>query len=205
LAGGSSWRRSSHVAVAGHAWNIERFCAKAMRTMNRLSRKHESNASSSYLSRASMGGKPTSPTYAPAAFVDDGEAKRRGLRKADFKAAMSRLFTTNKIYVEQYGRPSRPYFKTRDQALKCYRCSSISFREELVVRDPRQPSSRRCAISSPREQLWWRARLLTTCWPLHLDRLCRRCRLCQCPRLCRGGVTRAQRHLKVPCSTKYRR
>jgi hypothetical protein len=53
--------------------------------------------------------KPNSPTYAPAAFCDDGEAKRRGLRKVDFKAAMSRLFTADKIYVETYGRPARPY------------------------------------------------------------------------------------------------
>jgi RecA-family ATPase len=55
--------------------------------------------------------KQNSPNYAPAAFVDDAEAKRLGLRKADFKAAMARLFTAERIYVEHYGRPSRPYSK----------------------------------------------------------------------------------------------
>jgi RecA-family ATPase len=53
--------------------------------------------------------KQNSPNFAPAAFVDDPETKRLGLRKADLKAAMSRLFDTGKIHVENYGRPSRPY------------------------------------------------------------------------------------------------
>ena len=35
-------------------------------------------------------------------------AKKHGLRKADLNDAMSRLFDTNRIYVENYGRPSRP-------------------------------------------------------------------------------------------------
>jgi RecA-family ATPase len=52
--------------------------------------------------------KPNAPTYAPAAFADDTDAKRQGLRKVDFKAAMSRLFSANKINVDTYGRPSRP-------------------------------------------------------------------------------------------------
>jgi RecA-family ATPase len=55
--------------------------------------------------------KPNSPNFAPAAFVEDAEAKRLGLRKPDLKAAMSRLFSADKIHVEHYGRPSRPYSK----------------------------------------------------------------------------------------------
>jgi RecA-family ATPase len=53
--------------------------------------------------------KPNAPTYAPNALAEDAEAKRLGLRRADFKAAMARLFSANKIHVETYGRPSRPY------------------------------------------------------------------------------------------------
>ena len=55
--------------------------------------------------------KANSPNYAPAAFVGDELAKRLSLRKADFKAAMARLFTADKIFVEDYGRPSRPNSK----------------------------------------------------------------------------------------------
>jgi RecA-family ATPase len=53
--------------------------------------------------------KPNAPTYAPAAFSDEADAKSIGLRKGDFKAAMARLFAAEKVYVESYGRPSRPY------------------------------------------------------------------------------------------------
>jgi hypothetical protein len=55
--------------------------------------------------------KPNSPTYAPAAFADEPDAKTQGLRKPDFKAAMSRLFSAGKIHVGTHGRPSRPYSK----------------------------------------------------------------------------------------------
>jgi hypothetical protein len=55
--------------------------------------------------------KANSPNYAPTSFADDAEAKKHGIRKADFKAAMSRLFSANKIHVATYGRPSRPYSK----------------------------------------------------------------------------------------------
>jgi RecA-family ATPase len=52
--------------------------------------------------------KTSSNNYAPKAFAEDAEAKKHGLRKADFKAAMVRLFSADKIYVDNYGRPSRP-------------------------------------------------------------------------------------------------
>jgi RecA-family ATPase len=51
--------------------------------------------------------KKNSPTYAPAAFVAEPEAK--GLSKIVLADTMRRLFVANKIRVENYGRPSRPY------------------------------------------------------------------------------------------------
>jgi RecA-family ATPase len=56
-----------------------------------------------------VGDKPNSPTYAPATFARENEAKQVQLRKPDFEAAMRRLFADGKIHVETYGRPSRPY------------------------------------------------------------------------------------------------
>jgi RecA-family ATPase len=53
--------------------------------------------------------KKNSPTYAPAAFASDPQAKtihRPGKALTD---AMARLFAAGKIRVETYGRPSRPY------------------------------------------------------------------------------------------------
>jgi RecA-family ATPase len=47
---------------------------------------------------------PTSPTYAPAVFAKEGT-----VNKAQLADAMRRLFSANKIRVETYGRPSRPY------------------------------------------------------------------------------------------------
>jgi RecA-family ATPase len=55
--------------------------------------------------------KPTSATYAPAAFCKERDAN--GFRKEDLAAAMLRLFETRKIHVENYGRPSRPNFRIR--------------------------------------------------------------------------------------------
>jgi RecA-family ATPase len=50
-----------------------------------------------------------SRTYAPTIFASEIEAKKHQLRKAELEAAMNRLFKAKKIYVENYGRPSRPY------------------------------------------------------------------------------------------------
>jgi RecA-family ATPase len=55
--------------------------------------------------------KRNSPNYAPTAFADDADAKGLNIRKADFSQAMSRLFNSNRIHVETYGRPARPYTK----------------------------------------------------------------------------------------------
>ena len=51
--------------------------------------------------------KPNAPTYAPAEFAKEKEAKDAGLRKSDFEAAMRRLLAAGKIRVEPYGPPSR--------------------------------------------------------------------------------------------------
>jgi RecA-family ATPase len=52
--------------------------------------------------------KQTSNNYAPTAFVQEAEAKKQHLRKAELEASMRRLFADKKIHVENYGRPSRP-------------------------------------------------------------------------------------------------
>jgi RecA-family ATPase len=51
--------------------------------------------------------KSSAPTYAPKLFAREPSAS--GCRKADFEGAMLRLFEANRIHVENYGRPSRPY------------------------------------------------------------------------------------------------
>jgi RecA-family ATPase len=50
----------------------------------------------------------TGPGYAPAQFAREDEAKRTGLNSKSLEAAMRRLFKTEKIENEPYGRPSRP-------------------------------------------------------------------------------------------------
>ena len=51
--------------------------------------------------------KPRAATYAPDAFSKDGG--RQGYRKADFEGAMSRLFDSRKIRIQEEGPPSRRY------------------------------------------------------------------------------------------------
>ena len=51
----------------------------------------------------------TAPNYAPAEFAKEPEAKGAHVTKDAFAKAMTRLFADNKIHVESYGRPSRPY------------------------------------------------------------------------------------------------
>jgi RecA-family ATPase len=46
-------------------------------------------------------------TYAPTLFAKEDEAKRLGIRKADFEAAMRRLFAAGKICLEPYGARSK--------------------------------------------------------------------------------------------------
>jgi RecA-family ATPase len=51
--------------------------------------------------------KPNAPTYAPTVFAKESEAKELNIRKADFEAAMRRLFAAGKICLQPYGSPSR--------------------------------------------------------------------------------------------------
>jgi RecA-family ATPase len=53
--------------------------------------------------------KSNAPNYAPAVFAEEADVKKLGVKKMDLKAAMSRLFNAQKIYIETYGRPARPY------------------------------------------------------------------------------------------------
>jgi RecA-family ATPase len=53
--------------------------------------------------------KPTAPNYGPSVFAKEDEAKKYGLKKLDLEQAMRALFKADKIAIEEYGRPSRPY------------------------------------------------------------------------------------------------
>ena len=51
--------------------------------------------------------KPNAPTYAPAMFAKEREAKEQGIRKGDLEEAMRLLFEADKIWLEPYGAPSK--------------------------------------------------------------------------------------------------
>jgi len=51
--------------------------------------------------------KTTAKNYAPTAFAKEADAKKYHIRKADFEAAMRRLFERSMISVQRYGPPSR--------------------------------------------------------------------------------------------------
>ena len=53
--------------------------------------------------------KPTAPNYGPSVFAKEDEAKKYGLKKLNLEQAMRALFKADKIAIEEYGRPSRPY------------------------------------------------------------------------------------------------
>jgi RecA-family ATPase len=56
------------------------------------------------------------PSYAPAAFANEDEAKKAGLQKAALAAAMLHLFQTGSIWNEPWGRPSRPNYRVAIKA-----------------------------------------------------------------------------------------
>jgi RecA-family ATPase len=58
-----------------------------------------------------IAGDKRGPSFAPALFAQEPEAKALGLRSQALAEAMRRLFADNKIHVENYGRPSRPAAK----------------------------------------------------------------------------------------------
>lgn len=51
------------------------------------------------------------PTYAPAKFAQEDEAKRAGITKATFEASMRRLFAAGRIWNEPYGKPSKGFHR----------------------------------------------------------------------------------------------
>jgi hypothetical protein len=51
------------------------------------------------------------PTYAPALFAKEDEAKRAGLSSRNLERAMRQLFRDEKIANEEYGKPSRPHYR----------------------------------------------------------------------------------------------
>jgi RecA-family ATPase len=53
--------------------------------------------------------KPNANSFAPTVFAKEEAAAKHGIRKADFEGAMRRLFDRNKIFVETYGKPCRPF------------------------------------------------------------------------------------------------
>ncbi|WP_439409760.1 AAA family ATPase [Bradyrhizobium sp. DASA03076] len=53
--------------------------------------------------------KKNAPTYAPSLFAKEDGAKCLRIKKGDFEDAMSRLFNTNRLYVETYRQHSRQF------------------------------------------------------------------------------------------------
>jgi RecA-family ATPase len=51
----------------------------------------------------------TGPTYAPTLFAQESEAKAARIGKQAFANAMRRLFFSNRIHLENYGKPSRQF------------------------------------------------------------------------------------------------
>jgi RecA-family ATPase len=55
--------------------------------------------------------KANANNYAPTLFAQEKVAREQGLKKADLEQAMRSLFGVNRLTMEQYGKPSRPYFR----------------------------------------------------------------------------------------------
>ena len=51
------------------------------------------------------------PSYAPALFAEEAEAKAARIGKTQVVAAMARLFSAGKIHLDPYGYPSRGTFR----------------------------------------------------------------------------------------------
>jgi RecA-family ATPase len=58
----------------------------------------------------------TSPSYAPKVFASDVRAG--GIGKHLFRTAMNTLFADKRLTVQQYGRPSRPYYRLAEVGLE---------------------------------------------------------------------------------------
>jgi hypothetical protein len=97
--------------------------------------------------------KKTANNYAPTAFAEEPEAKKQKFRRDDFAEAMRRLFATDKIMVEIYGRNARPSSKLVVKASKLRAvsrnistalCSSPS--SSATVSQPSTTAMRHCSI-----------------------------------------------------------
>jgi hypothetical protein len=51
--------------------------------------------------------KPNAPTYAPTLFAKEKQARKLGIKRANFEEAMRNLFAADKIQLQPYGPPSK--------------------------------------------------------------------------------------------------
>jgi RecA-family ATPase len=99
------WKNGLFVPVGGVS-NLEKMAAEQATEQMFLALLNEFNQQGRTVSD-----KTTSHGYAPSAFAKDPKAKAAHVSKAALADAMHRLFSANKIHVENYGRPSRPASK----------------------------------------------------------------------------------------------
>ena len=99
------WKNGLFVPVGGTT-NLEKLAAEQAGEhlfLNLLNR---------FTSRGrNLSDKPNANNYAPAAFAKEKEARYAGIRRAAFELAMRNLFAAEKIRVEIYGPPSKPWSK----------------------------------------------------------------------------------------------
>jgi RecA-family ATPase len=60
--------------------------------------------------------KPNANSFAPTIFAKEEAATKHGIRKADLEGAMRRLFASNKIHVEPYGKPCKGFTRLAPKA-----------------------------------------------------------------------------------------
>ena len=95
------WTNGLFLPVAGVS-NLEKLAAEQAAQETFLTLLNAFNAQGRNTSA-----KPAAPTYAPTLFAKEKQAKQRGIRKAQFEAAMRDLFAADKIQLVSYGSPSR--------------------------------------------------------------------------------------------------
>lgn len=87
-----------------------------MNSLNRAA--HEATAVDTFIdllrrfarSNRNVSDKP-GPSYAPALFAKEDEARRKGINSRNLAEAMRSLFKDGKIWNEPYGKPSRPHYR----------------------------------------------------------------------------------------------
>jgi RecA-family ATPase len=99
------WQNGLFVPTEGPGWIDKRAAAaRAEEMFLRLLARYDGQG-------RNVSDKNTAHSYAPTEFAKDPEAVAARIRKPAFADAMRRLFAANRIHVETYGRPSRPYTK----------------------------------------------------------------------------------------------